>query len=89
MRRLLTAEGEEVKVSERRPRHWRPFRSHALRHARATDLKKFYRFDDLEICQWTGWEVGGLSKTMARYTSLKWEDSFRKLLRPRDFQAIA
>ena len=71
--------GDKVK------RHFRKFRTHALRHARATELIEFYGFDHFDLCVYGGWTmksamgVGSLS----RYAHLQWRKYFPKMLKKR------
>jgi len=78
---------EEYKKSRRKriPRHWKPFRLHALRHLRATDLIEFYGFTLEELRRFMGWTHSstGVPAMIGRYTHLDWQSSFPKLLKRR------
>ena len=75
---------EQYKLGrEKIKRHFRKFRTHALRHARATELIEFYGFDGFDLSIYGGWTmksaigVGSLS----RYAHLQWRKYFPKLLK--------
>lgn len=65
--------------------HSRPFRLHALRHLRATELVTHYGFNAFELATYCGWTyhtaVGMAS--IDRYLSLGWQSYFPKLLKKR------
>jgi hypothetical protein len=67
--------------------HIRPFRLHALRHLRATELREHYQFDGFDLASYCGWRLGTIvpqiSRTMERYLSLGWASYFPKLLKKR------
>jgi hypothetical protein len=69
------------------PEHNRPFRLHALRHLRATELRETYQFDGFDLASYCGWRlstiVPQISRTMERYLSLGWASYFPKLLKKR------
>ncbi|MEN3052086.1 MAG: hypothetical protein ABC596_09780, partial [Candidatus Methanosuratincola petrocarbonis] len=72
----------EVKVIELHPR---PFKLHALRHLRATELVDFYGFSLEELATYGGWTLKSASigsSAMARYLALNWQGYFPKLLKP-------
>jgi integrase len=66
-------------------RHWKPFRLHALRHLRATELMNFYGFSLDELRQFMGWTASaiGHSAMVDRYAHLDWQRYFPKLLKRR------
>ena len=77
---------EQYKIGEERiKRHFRKFRTQALRHARATELIEYYGFDGFDLSIYGGWTmksaigVGSLS----RYAHLQWRKYFPKLLKER------
>jgi len=76
--------GEVVKKVDE---HLRPFRLHALRHLRATELRERYQFDGFDLASYCGWRLGTIvpqiSRTMERYLSLGWSSYFPKLLKRR------
>jgi len=64
--------------------HTRPFKLHALRHLRATELVDFYGFSLEELATYGGWTIKSVSigsSAMARYLALNWQGYFPKLLR--------
>ena len=72
-----------VKVVDR---HARPFRTHALRHVRATELIEYYGFDGFELSIYGGWtlrSIIGVAMAMERYAHLQWRKYFPKLLKKR------
>lgn len=73
----------KIKVDD----HIRPFRLHALRHLRATELRERYQFDGFDLASYCGWRLGTIvpqiSRTMERYLSLGWASYFPKLLKKR------
>jgi integrase len=77
-------QGEVVKKVDE---HLRPFRLHALRHLRATELREHYQFDGFDLASYCGWRLGTIvpqiSRTMERYLSLGWASYFPKLLKKR------
>jgi len=65
--------------------HFRPFRLHALRHLRATELVEYYGFNAFELATYCGWTyrtVTGMG-SVDRYLSLSWQSYFPKLLKKR------
>lgn len=46
--------------------HVKPFRTHALRHLRTTELAEFYGFDPLEIAIFGGWSWVTVTKLMSQ-----------------------
>jgi len=75
-------EGQKVKVN----RHEKNFRTHGLRHARATDLVLFYGFDGMDLSQFGGWTLRtmlGVGTSISRYAHLDWRRYFPKLLKKR------
>lgn len=77
-----TAEVQIKKVEA----HSKPFRLHALRHLRATELVEFYGFDGFNLALYGGWTLrtaAGLSSVMERYLSLGWQSYIPKLLKMR------
>ena len=63
--------------------HDKPFRTHALRHVRATELLDFYDFTAIELSLYGGWTLKsmvGVGSAMSRYTHLQWKKYFPKLL---------
>lgn len=78
--------GEKLPVVKEHPRS---FRTHALRHLRATELLEVYDFDGIELSIYGGWtlrSMAGIGSSMSRYIHLKWKKYFPKLLqeiRPR------
>ena len=77
-------QGELVKVVER---HWNPFRLHALRHLRTTELVRFYHFRAEDLAAYCGWRLRtiarDISPVMERYIDLSWQEYYPKLLRER------
>lgn len=72
-----------VKVVDR---HLRPFRTHALRHIRATELIEYYGFDGIDLSIYGGWTLRstiGVGSAMQRYAHLQWRKYFPKLLKKR------
>ena len=66
--------------------HLRPFRLHALRHLRASELVEFYGFDGFNLATYGGWTyhtMTRVSTVMERYLSLGWQSYFPKLLKER------
>lgn len=67
-------------------RHFRPFRTHALRHTRASELIEYYGFDGVDLSIYGGWTLRstiGVGSTMQRYAHLQWRKYFPKLLKKR------
>jgi hypothetical protein len=69
------------------PKHWNPFRLHALRHLRTTELVRFYHFKAEDLAAYCGWHLQTISKdissVMERYIDLNWQSYFPKLLKKR------
>jgi len=66
--------------------HLKPFRTHALRHLRATELIEVYDFSGVELSLYGGWTLRsmiGVGSAMSRYTHLQWRKYFPKLLTER------
>jgi hypothetical protein len=69
------------------PEHDNPFRLHALRHLRASELVGFYGFDGFNLATYGGWTYHTMAQTssvMDRYLSLSWQSYFPKLLKKRE-----
>lgn len=67
-------------------RHLHPFRLHALRHLRASELVEFYGFDGVDLATYGGWTFRTAAMTptaIDRYLSLGWQRYFPKLLKER------
>lgn len=67
-------------------RHTRKFRTHALRHIRASELIEDYGFDGIDLSVYGGWTLRstiGVGSSMQRYAHLQWRKYFPKLLRKR------
>jgi len=82
--RYRVVKGKIVKVVDR---HFRDFRTHALRHMRATELIEYYGFDGIDLSIYGGWTLRsmiGVGSAMQRYAHLQWRKYFPKLLKPRD-----
>lgn len=63
--------------------HNKPFRLHALRHLRTTELLVRYGFDPIDLSQYGGWtlrSMAGIGSSMERYAHLDWQRYFPKLL---------
>ena len=76
-------DGEIVKQPQD---HNKLFRTHALRHLRATELLSKYRFDGSDLSVYGGWTLRsmlGVGGAMTRYTHLRWDHYFPKLLKKR------
>jgi hypothetical protein len=76
-----TLEKVEVKM------HNKPFRLHALRHLRASELVEYYGFDAFLLAAYGGWTIKGMvggAGAFDRYVSLSWQSYFPKLLRERE-----
>ena len=64
--------------------HNKLFRTHALRHLRATELIEDYRFDGIDLSVYGGWTLRsmiGVGSAMSRYAHLDWGRYFPKLLK--------
>lgn len=69
-------------------RHFKPFRTHALRHIRASELIEYYGFDGVDLSIYGGWTLRstiGVGSAMQRYAHLQWRKYFPKLLKKRRF----
>ena len=67
-------------------RHVRPFRTHALRYIRATELIEVYGFDGIDLSIYGGWTLHStirVGSAMQRYAHLQWRKYFAKLLKKR------
>lgn len=77
-------EGELLRVIEK---HWNPFRLHALRHLRTTELVRFYHFRAEDLAAYCGWRLRtiarDISPVMERYIDLSWQEYYPKLLKER------
>jgi integrase len=68
------------------PEHMNPFRTHGLRHLRASELLDVFDFDPVELSLYGGWTLRsmvGVGSALSRYTHLKWKRYFPKLLQER------
>lgn len=68
------------------PSHIKPFRLHALRHLRTTELIEIYGFDGVDLSIYGGWTLRstiGVGSAMERYAHLQWRKYFPKLLKER------
>ena len=66
--------------------HEKPFRLHALRHLRITELIEFYGFNGFEVATYCGWTLKtslGIGGQFDRYAHLDWQSYFPKLLKAR------
>jgi len=69
--------------------HSKPFRLHALRHLRTTELISFYGFNGFDLSIYGGWTLRttlGLGRgggSFDRYAHLQWREYFPKLLKKR------
>lgn len=63
------------------PTHWKPFRIHALRHLRATDLLSYYGFSTSELSKFGGWRLA--NSALDSYIYYDWRSYFPKLLKKR------
>jgi len=66
--------------------HLKPFRTHALRHLRATELLELFDFNGIELSIYGGWTLRsmiGVGSAMSRYAHLHWRQYFPKLLQER------
>ena len=73
-------------VTKEPPDHNKPFRTHALRHLRATELLSRYKFDGTDLSVYGGWTLRsmmGVGSAMTRYINLTWNHYFPKLLKKR------
>lgn len=66
--------------------HLKPFRTHALRHLRATELIENFGFTGFDLSVYGGWSLRsmvGVGSAMSRYAHLDWRRYFPKLLKKR------
>ena len=66
--------------------HNKPFRTHALRHLRATELIETFGFTGFDLSVYGGWTLRsmvGVGSAMSRYAHLDWRKYFPKLLKKR------
>lgn len=66
--------------------HMKPFRTHALRHLRATELIETFGFTGFDLSVYGGWTLRsmvGVGSAMSRYAHLDWRRYFPKLLKKR------
>jgi hypothetical protein len=66
--------------------HNKPFRTHALRHLRATELIETFGFTGFDLSVYGGWTLRsmvGVGSAMSRYAHLDWRRYFPKLLKKR------
>ena len=66
--------------------HNKPFRTHALRHLRATELIETFGFTGFDLSVYGGWTLRsmvGVGSSMSRYAHLDWRRYFPKLLKKR------
>jgi hypothetical protein len=66
--------------------HMKPFRTHALRHLRATQLIEDHGFDGIDLSIFGGWTLRsmiGVGSAMSRYAHLNWQRYYPKLLKER------
>ena len=78
-------ESEENKPQPIRA-HMKPFRTHALRHLRATELIETFGFTGFDLSVYGGWTLRsmvGVGSAMSRYAHLDWRRYFPKLLKKR------
>lgn len=64
--------------------HPKPFRLHALRHLRITELIEVYGFNAFEVATFAGWTMRtslGIGGQFDRYAHLDWQSYFPKLLK--------
>ncbi len=78
----------EVKNPKPKPvrAHMKPFRTHALRHLRATELIETFGFTGFDLSVYGGWTLRsmvGVGSAMSRYAHLDWRRYFPKLLKKR------
>ena len=67
-------------------RHRKPFRLHALRHLRASELVEYYGFDGFNLATYGGWKYSTTARTspvMDRYLTLGWQSYIEKLFKKR------
>ena len=66
--------------------HNKPFRTHALRHLRATEFIETFGFTGFDLSVYGGWTLRsmvGVGSAMSRYAHLDWRKYFPKLLKKR------
>jgi hypothetical protein len=66
--------------------HVKPFRTHALRHLRTTELIEHFGFNGFDLSIYGGWTLRsmvGVGSAMSRYAHLQWRKYFPKLLKQR------
>ncbi len=66
--------------------HNKPFRTHALRHLRATELIETFGFTGFDLSVYGGWTLRsmvGVGSSLSRYAHLDWRRYFPKLLKKR------
>jgi integrase len=64
--------------------HMKPFRTHALRHLRATELIETFGFTGFDLSVYGGWTLRsmvGVGSALSRYAHLDWRRYFPKLLK--------
>ena len=74
------------KAQELVKEHLKPFRTHALRHLRATELIEVYDFTGVELSLYGGWTLRsmvGVGSALGRYSHVQWKKYFPKLLQER------
>ncbi|GAJ01734.1 unnamed protein product, partial [marine sediment metagenome] len=85
--RYTIIEGQgKIKIRRVVERHSRPFRTHALRHIRTSELLEHYGFDGFDMSIYGGWTLRsmvGVGSSMERYAHLRWQRYFPKLLKTR------
>lgn len=82
----VTHPHNETKKRQVINRHPRAFRTHALRHMRASELIQYYGFDGVDLSIYGGWTLRstiGVGSAMQRYAHLQWRKYFPKLLKKR------
>jgi hypothetical protein len=79
----------EQQINKKIPRHGKPFNLHALRHLRATELRRFYHFTADDLAAYCGWTLRTvnpqMSGVMQRYQDLSMDylEYLPKLFKPR------
>ena len=82
---IIEVQGER-RIHKTVDRHMRSFRTHALRHIRASELIEHYGFDGFDMSIYGGWTLRstmGVGPSMERYAHLQWRKYFPKLLKKR------
>lgn len=67
--------------------HSKPFRTHALRHLRASELLDFYDFSGVELSLYGGWTLRStmnVGSAVSRYAHVKYKKYLPKLLTQRN-----